>query len=341
MNGVPTTLVVVAFALGTATCLATSWLAVQRLERLGERFGFSEAALGLLAAFAADAPEITAAVTALAHHHHAVGAGVALGSNVFNLAALLGLGALVAGRLRLHRRVVVLGGTVALWIAAWTAAAVAGSCAAPVALAASLAVLVPYIVALATGPTRIASGAGRRGPAARRALRWLAAAVEDEEDELSPAIRPAQGRAVDAAVAVVAVAAVVVASIAMESAATTLGNRWSVPGILVGGLVLAAATSLPNAVAAVYLASRGRGAAVLSTAFNSNAFNAVAGLLVPAVAVGSVDAGPGGLLVAASFVGLTALAVGLAHAGRGLGRAGGAVLVGSYVIFAITLAVSA
>ena len=339
MNRVPTTLVVVAFALGTATSLATSWLAVQRLERLGERFGFSEAALGLLAAFAADAPEITAAATAFAHHHHAVGAGVALGSNVFNLAALLGLGALVAGRLHLHRRVVVLGGAVALWIAAWTAAAVAQGCSATVALAACLVALVPYIAVLAAGPARLGARSASGPAASRRALRWLAAAVEDEETELSPAIRPKRGRALAAAVAAGAVAAVVAASVAMESAATTLGSRWSVPGIVVGGLVLAAVTSLPNVVAAVYLASRGRGAAVLSTAFNSNAFNAVAGLLLPAVAAGSLDLGSGGLLVAASFVGLTALSVGLAHRGRGLGRPAGAVLVGAYAIFALALAV--
>ena len=55
------------------------------------------------AAVAADAPEITASITALAHHQATIGAGVVLGSNVFNLAALLGLGAVVAGRINLHR----------------------------------------------------------------------------------------------------------------------------------------------------------------------------------------------------------------------------------------------
>jgi Ca2+/Na+ antiporter len=53
--------------------------------------------LGLLAALAADTPD-SSAVSALAHHQQSVGVGVVLGSNVFNLAALLGLGALVAGR---------------------------------------------------------------------------------------------------------------------------------------------------------------------------------------------------------------------------------------------------
>src|SRR6476646_4470962 len=106
-----------AFGLGAAVSLATSYLLVTRLERIGERLGLSEALLGLLAALAADAPEITSAVTALAQHQQKVGAGVIIGSNVFNLAALLGLGALVAGRIALHRNVVLLGGAVGLWVA--------------------------------------------------------------------------------------------------------------------------------------------------------------------------------------------------------------------------------
>src|SRR5580704_5205161 len=115
-----------AFAVAAVISLGTSWLLVTRLERLGERLGFSEALLGLLAAMAADTPEITSAVTALVHHERAVGSGVIIGSNVFNLAALLGLGAVVARRIGLHRKVVVLSGAVALWVAAVCVVCVVG-----------------------------------------------------------------------------------------------------------------------------------------------------------------------------------------------------------------------
>src|SRR5215510_2253177 len=113
----PTALAVPAFIAGAVVSLLTSFVLVGRLERVGERLGLSEALLGMVAALAADAPEVTAAVTAVAHHEQRVGAGVILGSNVFNLAALLGLGAVVAGRIGLHRKVVLLGGAVAIWIA--------------------------------------------------------------------------------------------------------------------------------------------------------------------------------------------------------------------------------
>ncbi len=106
-----------AFLAGALVSLATSWVLVTRLERVGERLGLSEALLGIVAALAADAPEVTSAVSAMAGHQQRLGAGVVIGSNVFNLAALLGLGAVVAGRIRLHRKVVVLGGVVAMCVA--------------------------------------------------------------------------------------------------------------------------------------------------------------------------------------------------------------------------------
>ena len=107
-------LLVVGFAAAAAVSLGTSWLLVSRLERIGARLGLTEGLLGLLAALAADAPELTAAVTAMASHKTRIGAAVVIGSNVFNLAALLGLGAVVAGSILLHRRVILFEGAVAL-----------------------------------------------------------------------------------------------------------------------------------------------------------------------------------------------------------------------------------
>ena len=126
LNGLPSVAAGIVFLLSAAVSLAASWLLVSRLEALAGRAGLSEGMLGLVAALAADAPEITAAVSALAHHQTHVGAGITLGSNVFNLAALLGLGAAVAGRIALHRKVIVFSGVVALWVAAVAVLVVTG-----------------------------------------------------------------------------------------------------------------------------------------------------------------------------------------------------------------------
>ena len=99
-------------------------------------------------------------------------------------------------------------------------------------------------------------------------------------------------------------------------------------------------TSLPNAVSAVYLARRGRGAAVLSTALNSNAINVVAGLLIPACLAGLGPSSGQGTLVAAWYAGLTVLALALAFRGRGLGRMSGAVIIAGYLAFVTALIIT-
>ncbi len=319
------------FVVGVLVSLSTSWLLVTRLERLGERFGLSEALLGMVAALAADAPEITSAVTALVHHEQSVGAGVAIGSNVFNLAALLGLGAVVAGGIALHRKVVVLGGAVALWVAVACLLPVLGLVSPLAGLAMTLAVLVPYVVILGV------EGRGLellRLP--ERWLSWLAAAVAEEELELGVAIRPRRGGPRDAVIGSAALLTVVAASVAMERAASALGRHYGVAQIVVGGLALAVITSLPNAVAAVYLAARGRGAATLSTALNSNTLNITLGLLLPA-SVGGLDSSGGAVLVAAAYAGLTIFALTLAYRDHGLSRGAGALIIAAYAGFVACL----
>lgn len=328
----PDVLLLALFLGGTVVSLGASWVLVSRLERVGARLGLSEALLGTVAALAADAPEITAAVTALAGHEPRIGAGVVIGSNVFNLAALLGVSAVVAGQIVLDRRVIWLEGTVGVWIAAACVAVVIGLMSPAVGLAVSLVAFAPYLLALGV-PHDVLRRIGLPG----RWADWLTGAILEEESELEPAIHPRRGDRRDAAMALLAVAVVVAASVVMEKTASRLGARHNVPEIVVGGLVLAAVTSLPNAVAAVYLARRGRGAATLSTAMNSNALNVVVGFLLAGTVTGIGAASGAATLVAGTYLGLTALALISAYRGRGVGRADGGVIILVYLAFVCAL----
>ena len=325
-------LAVAAFAIGAAVSLVTSWLLVSRLERIGERLSFSEALLGIVAALAADAPEITAAISALTSHQQRIGAGVVLGSNVFNLAALLGLGAVVAGRINLHRKVVALSGIIAFCVALVSLLVVSGAVSPLAGLVIAVVVLVVYLLVLGTG--------GQRLHLPTRWQAWLRSAVSEEELELEDAIRPSRGRWPDVMTAAVALGVVIVASVTMERAASSLGQRLGVPEIITGGLVLAAVTSLPNAVAAVYLASRGRPAATLSTALNSNTLNVVAGLLLPGALLGLGQPSGQALLVTAWYAGLSLAVLLLAWRHQGLSRRAGAAIIAAYAAFTASLIVS-
>jgi cation:H+ antiporter len=329
---VPDGLLLAVFVAATAVSLGASWALVVRLERVGAGLGLSEALLGMLAALAGDAPEITAAVTALSGHDARIGAGVVIGSNVFNLAALLGLSAVLAGEIALHRSVIVLEGAVATWVAIVCLATVVGALSPAAGIAIALAVFVPYALLLGPGRRRLP-----RLGLPKRAVSWLERTISEEEQELEAAIHPQRGTSRDALVALLAVGVVVGASIAMERSASTLGGRHGISQIVLGGMILAAVTSLPNAVAAVYLARRGRGPATLSTAMNSNALNVLAGLLLPGLIVGLGAPSTSGTWIAVAYLGLTVGALLCAFLAGGLRRMHGALIVSVYLFFAVLL----
>jgi Ca2+/Na+ antiporter len=130
------------------------------------------------------------------------------------------------------------------------------------------------------------------------------------------------------------------ASFAMERSASALGTSFGVPGAITGAIVLAAVTSLPNAVAAVYLARRGRAAATLSEALNSNTLNVLAGFLLPAAVIAGPELGSA-LPVALWYGTLTVATLALALAGRGITRRSGFLIIAGYTAFVITVVVTA
>jgi cation:H+ antiporter len=126
---------------------------------------------------------------------------------------------------------------------------------------------------------------------------------------------------------------------AMVASAQALGDRWDVSDVLIGTIVLAALTGIPNVIAAVRLALHGRGAACVSESFNSNNANILVGLCVPALVLGLGN--PSGIetFAAWAMVGMTALAVALSFGG-GLTRREGSAIIALYAGFVVILALS-
>jgi Ca2+/Na+ antiporter len=174
-------------------------------------------------------------------------------------------------------------------------------------------------------------------PLPQRWLTWLSSAVDEEELELAAAIRPPRGRPIDALVATVSLIIVVFSSIVMERSGSEVGHHFHLADVVIGGIVLAAVTSLPNAVAAVHLASKGRGTAALSTALNSNNLNVVIGLLIPGAILGLAAPSSAGTLTAASYVALTGLVLAVAYVKRGLSWRSGLLVITGYGIFVVWL----
>ncbi len=298
-----TGLAAVLFVVSLAATLYAAAVFAERLDHLGERLGLPEGLLGLLTAAGADAPELATAIAALATGAKSAGFGVVVGSNVFNIGAMIGVSALVCGNVRIQRDALALEGGVALGITLVVVLLVFGVLPAWAAVTLALLLLIPY-----------AAVALRRELGARRH-------PEGVDMRAVLLIPPA-------------LTVIVLGSIGMVHTGLRLGHAAGVPNVLVGVLVLAVVTSLPNAYTGIRLGRARRGAALVSETMNSNTINLVGGLAIPALFV-TVAGGSGleradgiWLLVA------TAIALVLLAPRRGMGRAGGMLLVASWIAFA-------
>jgi cation:H+ antiporter len=322
---VTTPVALILFVTSLAATLVASALFARRLDRLGGRLGIHEAVLGLLTALAADAPELSSGLTAMLRGQPGVGLGVLIGSNIFNLAAMVGVSALLAGSVRLEGPALALEGAFALFATAVTGAVLFAGLAPWIALLVFAAGAVPYIVLLARGTFH--------GPLPPREPR----SADTGGRSLDP--RAAAGRAAQVAGLFVrelpAVAVIVAGSVGMVYSAVLVAGRWGVPRPLVGLLLLATLTSLPNAYTAVRLGLAGRGAALVSEALNSNTINLAFGILLPAVVISAASSGHGFALDYLWMVGVTVGTLALVGRRGGAGRLAGAGIIASYLAYVL------
>jgi cation:H+ antiporter len=328
---VSTGVALIVFVVGLVVSLGASEFLVRGFVRLGTNVGLAAGLVGLLTALGADAPEISSAITALLSGAKDVGLGVILGSNLFNLAALLGFSAVVAGRVSFRRILLALDGAVALWATMVVGAMLLLGLAPVVALVLVLAVFLFYLFLLAAEPHRV-----DHLPLPRHTRHWLAAAARVIHGDLE---RTALARDSWGPVwwVVPSIAAIVAGSFAMVSGALVLGDHWHLSRIFLGAVALAAITSLPNAYAATRIALSGNGAAVVSLAFNSNTLNLLAGVSLPAVLIGGVASASGAVAEFGWLMALSLVTIALGYWARGITRWSGLGLIIGYLVFIIAI----
>ncbi|MGH2346934.1 MAG: sodium:calcium antiporter [Chloroflexota bacterium] len=324
-----------AFAASLVAVLAASDRLVRAVEAAGDRFALPPGLVGLLAAAGADGPEVTAAIISRIKGEHEVGLGVILGSNLFNLAALLGIPVLIVGPIAVQRYGLVLNGGLMLLVTGPTALLIAGVVPAlPTALFTCL-VLVGYaallIVPRQAVPARLAGLIGGHGQAPEQD-EAAERAREREEDE---------GQGFPSSFRLIATGSastvVVIGGCALLVNATLYLGPWlHLPRGWIGTFGLAILTSLPNLWVALALARRRRGAVLMSTVCNSNTINLIFGVCLPAVFVALTPSVLVHRLDVPVLSALTLLALGLVWRNRGLGRIGAACLVTVYLAYAVS-----
>lgn len=331
----PTPVALLVFAAGLAASLGASEMLVRGLGRLGSNLGLAAGLIGLLTALGADGPEISSAVTAILSGAKGVGLGVILGSNLFNIAALLGFSTVVAGRIVVRRPLLWLDGGVALWATVVVGLVFLVKLAPAVSLLLLLALFLIYVSLLAMAPHRVTELA--LPPRLRHRLAAAARLIHTDLKRSEEVAIVERGQIVTPGAppwsVAPAVAVIVAGSVAMVNGALVLGDRWHIPQAFLGAVALAVITSLPNAYAATRLALLGNGTAVVSLAFNSNTLNLLAGVSIPAVIIGGLSGAANAALDIAWLIAMTLLAIGLGWLQGGLNRLSGALLIIGYLLF--------
>ena len=290
------------FVVSIASTLYAAAVFAERLDHLGEALALPEGLLGLLTAAGADAPELATAIVALASGAHDTGFGVLVGASVLNIATMIGVSALLSGSVRLQRDALALEGGVALGVTLVVVLLAFDVLPAWAAVAVSSALLVPYAVI-----------AFRRELEGRRRPEGL--------DKRAVLLIPP------------ALAVIVAGSFGMVHSGLQLGHAVGLPTVLVGVLVLAVVTSLPNAYTGVRLGLARRGSALVSETMNSNTINLAGGVAVPALFV-TLATSRLERVDAVWLLVVTALALALLFRRSGVGRAGGGLLVAAWIAFA-------
>ena len=310
--------------------LMASAVLAERLNQLGQRYHFRAGLLGIVTALGADLPEIASAASALLSGNHELGRGVIFGSNIFNIAALFGLSAILVGRLPVTRANLLLNGGLALWVTivvgllnlGWLGTSAAGLLLAVV--------IAPYLALSALSPARLASL-----PLPRQTAQWVESAISTAQKGSAAGYKARPYSWADMVAIVPLIAVVVATSIAMVRSAETFGEVWSIPPVIVGTFIVATLTGIPNLIAALQLAVKGRGAALSSEAFNSNSLNLIVGSFLPSFFIQLSAPSPESLLALWWLLGMTLAAILIGLRSNGFGRIGGALLLAAYALFAV------
>ena len=323
------------FAASLAVTLRSARLFARRLDRLGIRFGFPEALIGLLTAVAADGPNISSALYALVRGQQNVGVGLLVGSNAFQLAAMIGVSGVLAGAVIMPREALFVEGLPGLLVTLLAAAALLGWLAPAVAFALGACVGVVYLTVVIGGSEVLVlrrksdRGGGRleRFLDQRRSPERADPRRSDPTHHLLGMI-------------VFDVAVIIAGSVGMVQAALALGGQWQISNAVLGVLILAPITSIPNAITGVRLGLAGRGAALVGETFNSNTINLGIGVLIPGLFTSLGALAVTGKLQLAWLIAMTVACIALLAMRGGMRRSGAGLLILLYLGFVALQALS-
>lgn len=283
---------------------------VRGSSRLALRLGVTPLVVGLtVVAFGTSAPELVVSVKASFAHQEGIALGNVIGSNIFNIAVILGLAALIRP-VRIQRQLVRFDGPLMIGVtllcilfflndrlARWEAG-----------------ILLLGIIAY-TAISVILARRGRRGTA--------------ETEGAANTSAPPKKILLDLLFIVLGLGLLVYGAHLFVDAAIALARAWGVSEAIIGLTIVAAGTSLPELVTSVVAAIRKEDDIAVGNIIGSNIFN-ILGVLGAAGLVNPLTGGGVTPVDFAAMLGLAVLLLPMMMIGKNLSRLEGGILLASY-----------
>ncbi|HEY5259098.1 MAG TPA: hypothetical protein VIJ46_00500 [Rhabdochlamydiaceae bacterium] len=301
----------------------------KKCEKIATRFNFSQALFGIITALGANSPEISSSIFALSMNHHEIGLGVIIGSNIINLAGLLGISAIITGQIKLGLPALILNGGVGFLTIVIMALLLFDKIEIWTTFFLLAILLAPYIYLISRQPSEI-----KNMKISQRIKSILALTVKHSRNDVNSG-DATKLSFIDFLIAAIALLTIIGGSFALVLSAIELANHWGISYVIVGTLILAGLTSIPNIVTAVLLARKGLGVAVVSETFNSNTLNFITGICLPLLIFGMGKVAAGIKFSIFWLLGMTLVTIVSLSFPKGLRRLSGIGIVALYIVYAL------
>ena len=309
---------------------------VDNIVEIGGAFGISQIILGVTAsAIGTSLPEFGSAVVASLSGSTDLGVGTVIGSNIWNIAGILGISAAVAGVIQTNKAgltrdwLMTLGtGLILLFFMlfgdiSWPAAVV------------MIVAYCFYLWLLIRAQKKHSDETSRQDESQEKQLK--------ENDNLEESIVEKSEENVDKniskknyAYVLVSLAGLIVGCRLLVYSADSLGGIFGISDMVMGLFVLAVGTSIPELVVTLSAAMKGLHDLSLGTVLGSNTFNILIGIGIPALLLNVPVDRISLTFDAPVMIFMTLLLMALIKMGKGkLNRLGGIILIITYMAYAI------
>jgi cation:H+ antiporter len=284
---------------------------------LAFRFGLSALVVGLtVIAYGTSSPELVVSLQAAFSGNSAIAVGNVIGSNICNIALILGLCSLVqpltASAQVIRREVPIMIGVSLLLVG----------------------VIWDGVIGRIDGALLLAGLITYTWLTVRAARSAKAALAEQEYDEDFHVGAPGAGRSV--ALVVLGLAVLIGGSHLFVTGAVEIARHWGISDVVIGLTVVAVGTSLPELATSLVAALRGHSDVAIGNVVGSNIFN-VLGILGLVALVHPIDAAGLSRIDLGMMIATAVALLPVARSGGRVNRVEGAILLGVYVAYTVWL----